>query len=33
MAKECRAASKQLEHESGIADRELDVSDKLNPVR
>ena len=33
VAKECRAASKQLEHESGIADRELDVSDKLNPVR
>lgn len=33
VAKECRAASKQLEHESGIADRELDISDKLNPVR
>lgn len=33
VAKECRAASKQLERESGITDRELDVSDKLNPVR
>lgn len=33
VAKECRAASKQLEHESGIAEHELDVSDKLNPVR
>lgn len=33
VAKECRAASKQLERESGISDRELDLSDKLNPVR
>ena len=33
VAKECRAASKQLEHESGIAERELDISDKMNPVR
>lgn len=33
VAKECRAASKQLERESGITDRELDISDKLNPVR
>lgn len=33
VSKECRAASKQLERESGIAEHELDVSDKLNPVR
>lgn len=32
-ARECRAASKQLEQESGIADREIDISDKLSPVR
>lgn len=33
VAKECRAASKQLEKESGIAEREIDISDKLSPVR
>lgn len=33
IAKECRAASKQLEHESGVIEHELDVSNKLNPVR
>lgn len=32
-ARECRAASKQLERESGIPDREIDISDKLSPVR
>lgn len=32
-AHDSRAASKQLEHESGIADREIDISDKLSPVR
>lgn len=33
VAKECRSASKQLEKESGIAEREIDISDKLSPVR
>lgn len=33
VSKECRAASKQLEHESGSVARDLDISDKLNPVR
>lgn len=32
-ARECRAASKQLERESGIPAREIDISDKLSPVR
>lgn len=27
------AASKQLERESGVAERDIDISDKLNPVR
>lgn len=32
-AKDARAASKQLEKESGSVEREIDISDKLNPVR
>ena len=32
-ARDARAASKQLEKESGIAEREIDISDKLSPVR
>lgn len=33
VSEQCRAASKQLETESGIADRDIDISDKLSPVR
>lgn len=33
VSEQCRAASKQLEAESGVIDRELDISDKLSPVR
>ncbi len=32
-AAECRAASKQLEKESGITEREIDISDKMSQVR
>lgn len=32
-AKDVRAASRQLEKESGITEHEIDISDKLNPVR
>lgn len=32
-AAECRAASRQLEQESGIAEREIDISDKMSQVR
>ena len=28
-----RSASKQLEHESGAAEREIDISDKMSQVR
>lgn len=30
---QCRASAKQLETESGVIDREIDISDKLSPVR
>lgn len=30
---DCRASSKQLEKESGVTEREIDISDKMNPVR
>lgn len=33
VAEQCRASSKQLETESGVIDRDIDISDKLNPVR
>lgn len=33
VSEQCRAASKQLETESGVIDRDIDISDKLSPVR
>lgn len=33
MSKTCTMSSKQLEAESGVTDRDIDISDKLNPVR
>ena len=32
-ARDMRSASKQLEHESGAAEREIDISDKMSQVR
>lgn len=33
VAKECRAASQQLEKESGITEHDIDISDKFNQIR
>ena len=33
VSEQCRASSKQLEAERGVTDRDIDISDKLNPVR
>lgn len=33
VSEQCRASAKQLEAESGVIDRDIDISDKLSPVR